>query len=83
MHVVFKAATNPECVTPVAIVNCAATVVTVATLVVVCGILSVPAALPRLTIVHCAATAVPVAVVVVVGILSVPTALLRFKMRVP
>mgnify|MGYP006122545175 CR=1 FL=1 len=55
MHVVFKAATNPECVT----------------------------LLTLLTPVHCAATAVSVAtLIVVVGILAVPAALLRFKMRV-
>ena len=85
MHVVFKATTNPECVPPVAIVYCAATAVTVATLVVVVGILSVPAALTPVAIVYCAKTAITVAtlVLVVVGILSVPTALLRFKMRVP
>ena len=89
MHVVFKAATNPECVTPVAIVYCATTAVPVATLMMVIGILSVPAALltPVAVIVHCAATAVAVATVVtnllkvVVGILPVPAA--RFKLRVP
>ena len=37
---------------------------------------------PRQAIVYCAATVVTVATSMVVGILSVPTALLRFKMRV-